>query len=119
MISHNGTDNYVSDFIMYSDNYSNSLSFSGNTATCVSYVSGYINVTSKIIIEQFLEKRVSLINWCIIEHWSKQINHYTGFLNNKKHNIDSGTYRLTTVFRVFSGTNYEVIKKQSSYITIC
>ena len=86
------------------------LSVSGTTAYCSSQVSG-LSVKS-ITAEQSLEKF-----W--VGYWDKTVNTNRITMSNKKYNLESGTYRLKTVFTL-TATNgeTETITVYSEEVTI-
>ena len=59
---------------MYTSSIRSSLTISGNTATCTSEVKGYLGETTKIVIEQVLEKEVSPDNWDEVDSWTNMKN---------------------------------------------
>lgn len=97
---------------------SSELTFSGNTATCKSYAKGYSTVT-KISVTQYLEKQNGK-NWETVSGgtWSDSVSASSISMTNSKSSLGSGTYRLRTVFTVYSGTSSETIEKTSSEVTI-
>lgn len=50
--------------------------------------------------------------------WSDSNNARFLTMSNSKSNLTSGTYRLRTVFTVYSGTSYETVEKVSSEVTV-
>lgn len=78
------------------------LSISGATASCLSKVSG--PSVKSITAEQTLEKFWGLWVWneVVGANWSKSVNYNNITMSNKKYDLDSGTYRLKTVFTLTS-----------------
>ena len=68
---------------------------------------------TKIEATQYLEKKV-LLWWSEVDSWNKTVNSNSLNMSNTKYNVGSGTYRLRTVFKVYSGSNSEEIEKISS-----
>ena len=93
------------------------LSVSGTTAYCSSQVSG-LSVKS-ITAEQSLEKFWGLWVWNEVDYWSESVNTTSIFMSNHKYNLESGTYRLKTVFTL-TATNgkTETITVYSEEVTI-
>ena len=102
----------------YTNDCSSNLSISGTTATCTSYVTGYYNKTTKIVVNQTLQKQNSSGNWEYVYSWYDTIYNYYGSLTNTKSSLSSGTYRLKTVATVYAGTANETITKYSNEKTI-
>lgn len=104
----------------YTKYCSSELTISGTTATCTSNATGYINVTTQIDFYQTLQKQNSYGNWNDVSNasWSDTVHYYKGTVTNTKSSLSSGTYRLKTVFTVYSGTSYETITKYSQERTI-
>lgn len=95
------------------------LSISGTTAYCSSKVSG--PSVKSITAEQTLEKFWGLWIWNEVDNanWTKVVNSSTITMSNKKYNLESGTYRLKTVFTL-TATNgeTETITVYSGEVTI-
>lgn len=102
----------------YTSLCSSSLVISGKTATCYSLVTGYRGTTTKIVIMQVLEKKNSAGEWKNYAVWSTTIFDYLGSLTSTKTNLESGTYRLRSVFYVYSGSKKETITKYSAEKTV-
>lgn len=76
------------------------LTFSGTTAKCESKVIGHSNVTS-CKVEQTLEKYSGWFwIWNDVDgaSWSNIISGSSGKVTNSKSGLESGTYRLKSVF---------------------
>lgn len=102
----------------YTRDCSSELSISGTTATCESSVNGYYDKTTKIVINQTLQKKNSSGDWEYVYSWYDTIYNYSGSLTNTKSSLSGGTYRLKTVATVYSGTANETITKYSKEKTI-
>jgi len=98
----------------YTSDCSSSVSISNSTATCKSYIRGYFNITTKIEVEQTLQKKNHLGGWEDICSWNNTINSFQGTVTNYAYSLSSSTYRLKSVFVVYSGNNHETITKYSS-----
>lgn len=105
-------------FTLYTDSASSTLTISGTTATCTSKATGYVGTTTKIVIQQTLQKKTSSGTWSKVNGWSETDSGYKGSATNKEYNLTSGTYRLKTVFTVYAESNSEVVEKLSKEITI-
>ena len=101
----------------YTDYASSSLSISDNEATCISSISAKSTAT-KITATQYLEKKNGT-TWSTVSGgtWSDSANGISLNMFNSKSNLSSGTYRLRTVIKVYSGTSYESFEKISSEVT--
>lgn len=96
----------------YTSDCSSSLSISGSTATCESKLLGYSGTTTKIVVKQILQKNNSG-RWEDICSWTHTSYTFFASVTNYKYSLTSGTYRLKSVFTVYSGSNYETITKYS------
>ena len=95
---------------VYTNECSSSLTISGSKATCESNASGYYGETTKIVIEQTLQKyNNSTGKWTSVATWSETDIGYNGSASNTKSGLSSGSYRLKSVFSVYAGVNYEQI----------
>ncbi len=102
----------------YTYECSSELSVSGTTLTCTSYLAGYYNITDKIVVYQYLQRKNASNEWVTIYSWYNVINNHIGSVINYRYSVASGSYRLKTTFDVYSGTNYETITKYSKTKTI-
>ena len=92
----------------YTDKISSDMSISNNTATCKSVVRGDTSLATKIVITQTLQKKNGN-SWTYVTSWSKTFNTWYAIYTTSKSSLSSGTYRLKTVAKVYSGNNYETI----------
>lgn len=97
----------------YTASLTSTLSISNNTATCNSVVRGMSNLATKVVVTQTLQKK-SGSTWTYVTSWSKTFNSWLAMYSNSKSSLSSGTYRLKTVAKVYSGNNYETITVYSS-----
>ena len=97
----------------YASDCISELSISGTTATCKSTVNGYYDKTTKIVVNQTLQKKNSSGNWEYVYSWYDTIYNYNGSLTNTKSSLSSGTYRVKTVATVYAGTEHETITEYS------
>lgn len=94
----------------YTSCCSSTLFISGKTATCESDATGYYGETTKIVIDQTLQKyNNSTGKWTSVATWSETDYAFIGTATNTKSGLSSGSYRLKTVFSVYAGVNYEQI----------
>lgn len=106
----------IIDEYIYTYSISNSLSITNNTASCISIVVGHSNVTTKIRIEQTLQKKNGS-SWSDKVIFTNIYNSNVAIYSTQKSGLASGTYRLKTVAKVYSGDNYETVTKYSSTCT--
>ncbi|MDE6036090.1 MAG: hypothetical protein K2G36_09305 [Ruminococcus sp.] len=102
----------------YTSDCSSDLSISGTTATCKSSVIGYYDKTTKIVVNQTLQKQNSSGDWEYVYSWYDTIYSFQGSLTNTQSSLSNGTYRLKTVATVYAGTANETITKYSKEKTI-
>lgn len=108
----------ITPYWLYTNTYSSELSISGTTATCTSKVTGYSGITTKIVITQTLQKKNSSGKWEKVTSWETTVNSFKASVTNYAYNLSKGTYRLKSVFKVYSGSDYETITKYSSEKTV-
>jgi hypothetical protein len=92
------------------------LNISSKNAICCSTVQGKTNSITKIIVTQTLQKK-SNSTWSDVTSWSKTVNASGARFNNTKSSIGSGTYRVKTVAKVYSGSNYETVTAYSTTVS--
>jgi len=92
------------------------LTVSNGKATCVSTAQGDSTVT-QIDGTQYLEKKNGN-DWDNVDSWSDSSKSNYLTMSNSKDNIGSGTYRVRTVFTVYSGSSSEVVEKISKEKTV-
>lgn len=102
------------EIIVFSENVDDAqskISISNKKATCTSIISGKSDIT-KIYVEQILQKK-SGSDW--IDHAIWYRTEYSTDLefNNTSATLNSGTYRVKTVAKVYKGNSYEDIIKYS------
>ena len=102
----------------YTSSCSSAFTISNKTAICTSDCVGYNGTTTRIFIMQVLEKKNSAGVWKNYEVWSTTSFTFFATLTSTKSNLESGTYRLRTVYYVYSGSKYETITKYSATKTV-
>lgn len=98
-----GTAAYVEaiPYTIGSQNLKSTLMISGSTATCTSVFTAEGDDVSKVEITQSLEKHSYLWVWDTVGgEWNTSSNGGSISFNNKVTKLDSGTYRVKTVFNV-------------------
>ena len=109
-------DEIIIEEYVYTYSITNDLSISGNTAQCMSIVVGYSNLTTKIRVEQTLQKKNGS-SWSDKVIFTNTYNSNVAIYSTQKSGLASGTYRLKTVAKVYSGDDYETVTKYSSTCT--
>lgn len=104
-------------FLKYTSYCTSGIGITGTTALCDSSVVGYSGETTKIYIEQTLQRR-GTYGWVNEQTWTSTTNSYYASLTNYKYNLISGTYRVKSFVKVYSGTDYETITTYSSESTV-
>lgn len=89
------------------------LLLTGGQASCKSTLTGKNGTTTKIEITMTLQKK-ALLWWESEGTWSGTYNTYYGTLRITKAAVESGTYRIKTVYKVYSGSDSETITAYSS-----
>lgn len=102
----------------YASSVSSMLTISSGTATCTSVATGNSSVV-EINATQYLEKK-SGNNWTAVSGgtWTNSSNGNFFTTTNTKSGLSSGTYRVKTVFTVYTSSNSEEIEKISKEKTI-
>ena len=113
-----GMISYAAPRYAYTSSATSTLTVVSKTAHCDSIVNGNSNAT-KIAATQYLEKKNGS-SWETVSGgtWSDSANKNSLIMSNSKNNLSSGTYRLRTVFKVYSGISYETFEKTSSEVIV-
>ena len=98
---------------------SSQLTVSGTSATCTSTGKGAASTTTKITVNQVLQKQSASGSWSAAKSWTKTENSYQVTAVNTTSGLSSGTYRLKTTFTFYNGTATETVVKYSGTKTIC
>lgn len=101
---------------VYTNYVTSMLNISSKTATCKSNVSGIPGTVTKITITQELQKK-SGSTWTSIRGRGKTVyTSGTSFVQTYS-SLDSGTYRVKTIAKVYSDTSYETVTAYSSTVS--
>lgn len=102
----------------YTTTATSTLYISSNTAYCKSKARGKTTAT-KIEAVQYLEKK-SGSKWYVVTDgtWTDSVNDSLLIVSNNKSGLTSGTYRVRTVFTVYSGSKSEKVTAISKEVTI-
>ncbi len=96
-----------------------SLVITGTKATCTSIYNDDSNSTTRIVITQTLEKDAFLWTWETIGGTrTKTVNGSTATLTGSVSGLESGTYRVKTVFEVTADGETETITVYSAEKTV-
>ena len=101
---------------MYTFSLSSDLSIVNHKGTCRSVVNGYSNIATKVEITHTLQKQVYGY-WSDVETWSGTYYTWYGILTSSRSNLSAGMFRLKTVAKVYSGSNYETITVYSDQVS--
>ena len=110
------TDEPIIEEYVYTRSANSSLYFSGKTAYCSSSVYGYSGTTTKIVVNQYLQKK-SGSSWSNVWSWHYTFNTWYCNYDNSRSSLASGTYRVKTVAKVYSGSNYETVTTYSGMVS--
>ncbi len=110
-------DETVSPMYNYTSSVDSQLTITSKTATCKSIITGISGTTTKIEITQRLQKKNG-DSWTNVQSWTKTVTTYVAVFTNTKSSLASGTYRTRTIAKVYKGTAYETIYKNSTTVTI-
>ena len=105
-------DEVITEEYLYTASIGSGLSISNKKATCSSSVLGYDGTATKIVVTQTLQKKAGA-SWTGTSTWTKTYNTWYCKYTNYKSSLIGGTYRLKTVAKVYSGSNYETITAYS------
>ena len=89
----------------YTNSISSDMSISNNTASCKSVVRGFSGLATKIIITQTLQQSFDGYSWYYVDSWNKTFYSWYAIYTTSKSSLSSGTYRLKTVAKVYSGND--------------
>lgn len=103
---------------LYNKSCSSDISISGSTATCHSKVIGISGKTTKICINQVLEKKNSSGSWIYCKSSSKTENGVYSSLTKSYSALAKGTYRVKTTAYVYAGNKSETVTRYSSTQTV-
>ena len=101
-------DTEITEEYQYTLGINNSLSISGNIASCKSVVRGFSGLATKIVVSHTLQKKNGS-TWSDVASWNKTFNDWYAIYATTSPAQGHGDYRLKTVARVYSGSNYETI----------
>ena len=91
----------------------------GVTVCAVEPRYSYTTTATKIEAVQYLEKK-SGSKWYVVTDgtWTDSVNDSLLIVSNNKSGLTSGTYRVRTVFTVYSGSDSEKVTAISKEVTI-
>lgn len=104
----------ISPMFQYTSNVSTGCSIVDGDAICRTSVYGYSDTATKITVTQTLQKK-SGSSWVKVWGWSNTVNNWYYEYVNYHYPLTAGTtYRVKSVVKVYSGTNYETITNYSA-----
>ena len=101
-------DEEITEDFKYTFSINNSVSISGNIASCKSVVEGFYGVATKIVVSHTLQKKNGS-TWSDVASWNKTFYDWCVIYGTTSPAQGHGDYRMKTVARVYSGSNYETI----------
>lgn len=103
-------DSIIIDRYQYTIQCVNQLTITNRKATCKSSVKGIMGTVTKIELRQTLELSLGSGWWYTIQTWCQTFyNSYNASYSTTRSGLDSGTYRIRSEAKVYSGSNYETI----------
>ena len=99
----------ISLYYLYTVGVNANLSISSKTATCTGRIEGTPGKATKITITVYLEKKNGT-SWTEVTHQSKTVSSSGASIAFTKASLSSGSYRVRTTGKVYSGTKYESVK---------
>lgn len=108
-------DPVISEYV-YTDYISSHLSInpSGN-ATGSSRVDGSSTLVTKIVVNQYLQKKNGS-DWDTIDSWNNTTYTYTNYCDFPYTVSSAGTYRIRTVAEVYHNSSYETVDCNSNSV---
>lgn len=98
---------------LYTNTIASVLGISGTSASCTSTVTGTYGVVTKIQITKTLEKKNGS-DWETKATWVDTFYSNSCSFSHTKNFLSSGTYRVKTVAKVYSGSKYETVTAYST-----
>lgn len=111
-------DNAASPCYVYTDQITTVFGISDGEASCTTTIYGIPGTTTKIVVTQYLEKKNGN-SWSEVKKWS-DITYESWWCNctNSYSVTESGTYRLRSEAKVYSGSKYENVDITSKEKTV-
>lgn len=107
----------VSPYYTYTDRLTTSFGVSKGETSCVTTIYGIPGTTTKIEVTQYLEKKNGN-SWDEVTHWTDTFNNWWCNFANSYTITESGTYRLRSEAKVYSGSKYENVDITSKEKTV-
>ncbi len=105
-------------YYLYTNSITTTLSVSSNNeASCRTTISGNSDTATKIVVTQYLEKKNGN-SWDEVTKWTDTFNSWWCNCTNSYTITESGTYRLRSVAKVYSGSKYENVDITSTEKTV-
>ena len=106
----------VAPCLEYAKNVKSYLTIASDTATCTSKITGISGTTTKILVIQTLQKK-SGSTWGDIAVWSDVYIGTSYTFINTKTSLSSGSFRVKTYAKIYSGSSYETTTEYSGTVT--
>lgn len=110
-------DNAASPCYVYTDQITTVFGISDGEASCTTTIYGIPGTTTKIVVTQYLEKKNGN-SWDEVTHWTDTFENWWCNFTNPYTITESGTYRLRSEAKVYSGTKYENVDITSKEKTV-
>lgn len=110
-------DNVASPCYVYTDQITTVFGISDGEASCTTTIYGIPGTTTKIVVTQYLEKKNGNL-WDEVTHWTDTFENWWCNFTNPYTITESGTYRLRSEAKVYSGTKYENVDITSKEKTV-
>lgn len=110
-------DNVASPCYVYTDQITTVFGISDGEASCTTTIYGIPGTTTKIVVTQYLEKKNGN-SWNEVTHWTDTFNSWWCNFTNSYTITGSGTYRLRSEAKVYSGSKYENVDITSKEKTV-
>lgn len=101
---------------VYTNYVTSRLNISSKTATCTSTVNGIPGKVTRITITQELQKKNGT-SWKSILGRGTTVYTSSAYFVQKHTGLSSGTYRVKTIAKVYSGTSYETVTAYSTAVS--
>jgi len=101
----------------YTDQITTVFGISDGEASCTTTIYGISSTTTKIVVTQYLEKKNGK-SWDEVTSWTDTFNSWWCNFTNSYTITESGTYRLRSEAKVYSGSKYENVDITSKEKTV-
>lgn len=106
-------DSEIAPCYLYTSTIASTLGIANKKASCTSTVYGYYSLATKIEVTQYLQIKAGN-NWETYASWSATYNTWECCYRNSKSSLPSGTFRVKTSAKVYSGSKSETVTAYST-----